>query len=137
MGLLDRFRKKEVEEKTFEEKKEKDEDMTDFERFFMDDREVYEALRRTMFLDPRNQEVSMNDAEKKAKEFEKKGDRLRALTWYEIAGRLAIYEGNVKKVKKYFGKCAELSPDRDYTILKIPEKAVKKAQEYYQKYLKE
>jgi hypothetical protein len=137
MGLLDRFKKKRVEEKGSEHKKGKDKAKTNVESLFGDDREVYEALRRTMFLDPRNLEVSLTEAEKRAKEFEKKGDKLRALTWYETAGRLAIYEGDVKKVKRHFSKCTELSPDRDYAILRIPEKAVKKAQEYYQKYLKE
>ena len=135
MGFLDRFRKKRVEEETVEEKEEVEE-VGDLERVCMGDKEVYEALRGTMFLDPRNIEVSMKDSEKKAKEFEKKGDKLRARTWYETAGRLAIYEGDVEKVKKYFGKCAELSPDSDYTILKILERAVSKAQEYYQKHLK-
>ncbi|MFQ5758363.1 MAG: hypothetical protein ACE5IF_01650 [Candidatus Bathyarchaeia archaeon] len=132
VGFLDRFRKKKVEEETVEEIKE----MSDLERVCMDDKEAYEALRGTMFLDPRNIGASMKEAEKKAKDLEKKGDKLRAGTWYETAGGLAIYEGDVKKVKKYFGKCAELSPDRDYTILKIPERAVSKAQEYYQKHLK-
>ena len=135
MGVLDRFRKKEVKEKAVEKKK-KTKEMTDLEKFCGGDRELYEALRRTMLLDPRNVGLSMKDAEERAKESQKKGDKLRTLTWYETAGRLAIYEGDVKKVKKYFGKCAELSPDRNYPILKIPEKAVHKAQEYYQEYLK-
>lgn len=136
MGFLDRLRKKKVEEETVEEK-EAVEEMSNLERICMGDKEVYEALRGTMFLDPRNIEVSIKDSEKKAKDLEKNGDKLRALTWYETAGRLAIYEGDVKKVKKYFGKCTELAPDRDYTILKIPDRAVSKAQEYYQKHLKE
>ena len=136
MGFLDRFRRKKVEGKT-EKKKEKTEETTDLEKVCMGDVEVYEALREAMFLDPRNIEASMKESEKKAKDLEKKGDKIMARTWYETAGRLAIYEGDVKNVKKYFGKCAELSPDREYKILKIPEKAVSKAQEYYQKYLKE
>lgn len=137
MGFLDKFRKKETKEKAPEQKKEETGETTDLEKFCKGDRELYEALRRTMLLDPRNVGLSMKDAEERAKESEKKGDTLRTLTWYETAGRLALYEGDVKKVEKYFGKCTELSPDRDYTILKIPEKAVNKAQEYYQKYLKE
>jgi len=137
MGFLNRFRKKEVTEKTVEEKKEKAEEITDLEKLCTGDKEVYEALRKVMLLDPRKIEGSMKDAEKKAKEYEKEGDKLRALTWYESAGRLAIYEGDVKKVEKYFGKCVELSPDRDYPLLKIPEKAVSKAQDYYRQFLKE
>lgn len=138
MGFFDRFRKKKVEteEKTVEQK-ERIEEMTDLEKICMRDRDVYEALSRTMFLDPRNIEVSMKDSEKKAKEFENKGDKVRARAWYETAGRLAIYEGDVNSVKEYFSKCAELSSESDYPILKIPEKAVSKAHEYYQKHLKE
>ncbi len=131
MGFLDRFRKKKVEEK-----KEEVEEMSDLEKICMDDKEAYEALRGTMFLDPRKVETSLKEAIEKAKDFEKQKDKLRARTWYEIAGGLAIYEGDVKKVEECFGKCAKLSPDSNYTILKIPERAVSKAQEYYQKYLK-
>ena len=136
MGFLDGLRKKKVEKETVE-KKEAVEAMSGLERVCSGDKEVYDALRGTMFLDPRNIEVSMKDSEKTAKDFEKKGDKLRARTSYETAGGLAIYKGDVEKVKKYFGKCAELSPDSDYPILKIPERAVSKAQEYYQKHLKE
>jgi hypothetical protein len=136
MGVLDRLRKKKVEKETVE-KKEAVETMSDLERVCSGDKEVYEALRGTIFLDPRNIEISMKDSEKRAKGLEKKGDKLGARTWYETAGGLAIYKGDVEKVKKYFGKCAELSPDSNYTILKIPERAVSKAQEYYQKHLKE
>lgn len=111
--------------------------MSSLEKICMGDKEVYEALRRTMLLDPRRIEVPLKEAVKKAKDFEKQKDNLRARMWYEVAGGLAIYEGDVDKVKKYFGKCAELSPESNYAILKIPERAVSKAQEYYQKYLKE
>ena len=79
----------------------------------------------------------MKEAVKKAKDFEKSGNLITAKMWYETAGGLAIWQGNVKKVKQYFGKCQKLSPDKSYLILKIPERAVAKAQEYYQKYLKE
>jgi len=105
------------------------------EKICAGDKESYEALSRTMYLDPRKIGTSSVDVAKKAKEFEKQGNTLKAKIWYEIAGRLAIYEGDVAKVKEYFGKCTKLSPNSAYPILKNPEKAVKKAQEYYQKYL--
>ncbi|MDH5460562.1 MAG: hypothetical protein OEW71_05965, partial [Candidatus Bathyarchaeota archaeon] len=63
-------------------------------------------------------------------------DSLRAKIWYKIAGGLAIYEGNVKKVTEFFSKCEKISPGTKYLILKNPETAVVKAQEYYQKHLK-
>jgi len=133
LGLLDIFRKK---------KKEKKADvetamvMTELEQLCGDDRETYEALVNTMFLDPRKIGVSLKEAVENAKKFEKAKDSLRAKIWYEIAGGLALYEGDVKKVAEFFGKCEKISPSTRYQILKNPEKAVAKAQEYYKKYLK-
>jgi len=133
LGILDRMRgKKPKEEKPKEEVKKV---TTDLEKICSDDKEAYEALRKTMLLDPRKTEVTIKEAEDKAKAFEQKGDAPMATTWYQLAGGLAIYKGDIKNVKKYFGKCAELSPNASYTILKIPERAVAKAQEYYQKHL--
>lgn len=127
MGFFGRFRKM----------KEEVEQMSDLEKICAGDIEAYEALYRTMLLDPRAVEVSMKEAAEKARSLEKQEGSLVVRTWYQLAGALAIYEGDVKKVKKYFGKCAELSSDDDYTILIIPERAVSKAQEYYMQHLKE
>lgn len=130
MGLLDRFRRKE--EKKVEETKV----VTELEQICGDDKETYEALLATMFLDPRKIKMTMKEAAENAKKFEKDKDFVRARMWYEVAGGLAIYEGNVKKVVEFFSECEKKSPERKYLILKNPEKAVAKAQEYYQKYLK-
>lgn len=132
LGLLDRFRKKKEKKKNVETVK----TMTELEQLCGDDRETYEALLNTMFLDPRKIETSLKDAAENAKKFEKTKDSLRAKVWYEIAGGLAIYEGDVKKVIKYFSKSKKLSPETKYPILQNPEKAVAKAQEYYRKHLK-
>jgi len=132
LGLLDRFRKKK--------KKEEDtsaEIMSEFEQLCGDDKETYEALFNVIFLDPRKIAVSMKEAAEKARNFEKAKDFLRAKLWYQIAGGLAVYEGDVKNVKKYFSKCEELAPNTTYFILKNPEKAVARAQEYYKRYLKD
>jgi hypothetical protein len=134
MGILDRFRKKKEEQKETETQTEKT--ITQLEEFCGDDKETYEALYNTMFLDPGKITISMKEAAENAKKFEKEKDFVRARTWYEIAGGLAIYEGNVKKVVEYFSECQKLSPNTKYSILKNPEKAVAKAQEYYKKYLK-
>jgi len=134
LGLLDKFRKKKKEE-------EKEADVknigtiTEFEQFCSDDKEAYEALLNTMFLDPRKIETSMKEAAENAKKFEKARDFVRARTWYEIAGGLAIYEGNVKKVIEFFSECERISPNTKYPILKNPEKVVAKAQEYYKKHI--
>jgi hypothetical protein len=132
LGLLDIFRKKEKKKVYSVDKK----IVTELEQFCVDDKEAYEALRHTMFLDPRKPEISMKEAAENAKKSEKEKDFVKTRALYEIAGSLAIYEGNVKKVVEYFTACEKLSPDRKYPILKNPEKAVEKAQEYYKKYLK-
>lgn len=132
MGLLDIFKRKKKEEaKTTVEARQ----MTELEQLCGDDKETYAALVNVMFLDPRKIGVSMEEAAENAKKFEKEKDVTRAKLWYQIAGGLAIYEGNVKKVIEYFSKCEKLSPGASYPILKNPEKAVAKAQEYYKKFL--
>jgi len=132
MGLLDKLRRKKGKH---EESQKQGTFISDLEKTCADDKESYEALRGIMFLDPRKIDTSLADAMKKAKEFEKQGDTLKAKIWYEVAGGLAIYQGNSVEVKEYFGKCAKLSPTSVYPILRNPEKAIRKAQEYYQKYL--
>jgi hypothetical protein len=132
LGLLDRFRKK---KKTNIETT-KTKIISELEQLCGDDKDTYEALFHTMFLDPRKVGTSMKEAADNAKKFEKAKDFVRARTWYEIAGSLAIYEGNVKKVVEFFSEIEKISPDTKYTILKNPEKAVAKAQEYYKQYLK-
>jgi tetratricopeptide (TPR) repeat protein len=135
LGLLDRFRKK---KKT---NIETTKTISELEQLCGDDKETYEALLNTMFLDPRKVGTSMKEAADNAKKFEKEKDFVKARTWYEIAGGLAIYEGNVKKVVEFFSEIVKISPDTKYTtylergLLKNPEKAVAKAQEYYKQYL--
>jgi len=140
MGILDRlFRGKKKgkvgREKNSEEIAEKVA-LSELEELCVDNPKVYEALKDTMFLDPTKIAISMKDAVNKAKELEKAGDFLRAAVWYKIAGGLAIYEEDTSKVKEYFGRYAKLT-GRKLKILEIVEEAVKKAQEFYQKYLEE
>lgn len=110
--------------------------ITDLERLCSGDKETFEALKQTMFLDPRKLETSLGDAAEEAKRGEKEKVPMLATQLYEIAGGLAIYEGDAKKAAEYFGKCEKLSPQRKYPILNNPEKAIAKAQEYYKKFLK-
>jgi hypothetical protein len=132
LGLLDKLRRKKKGKAEVEPTK-----MTDLEQLCGDDKETYEFLFNTMFLDPRKITVSMKEAAENAKKFEKEKDFTRAAVWYKIAGGLAIYEGNVGKVIEYFSKCEKLLPGTSYSILKNPERAVAKAQEYYKKFLKD
>lgn len=135
MGLLDKFRRKKKEEKKINVESEKS--STELEEFLGGDPETYKALSNTLFLDPRKIGESMDEAVKEAQKSEKAQDFVKAKVWYEIAGGLAIYEGDAKKVKQYFGKCKEISPETEYPILKKPEEAIAKAKEYYKKYLQD
>jgi hypothetical protein len=129
LGILDRFRKK---EKTIAEV-ETTAVETELEKLCGDDKETYEALLNAMFLYPKKVDVSMKEAAENAKKAEKEKDLAKAGLWYRIAGGLAIYEGNVKKVVEFFGKNEEVLGMK-HSILKNPEKAVEIAQEYYKKH---
>jgi hypothetical protein len=134
LGLLDRFRRKKKEQK-IQVKSERS--LTELEGICGGDQETYESLSNAMFLDPRKIDVSMGTAAKEAKKIEKAKDFVRARMWYEIAGGLAIYEGDAKNVIEYFSRSEKIPPEIKYPILKNPKKAVAKAQEYYKKYLKD
>lgn len=84
-----------------------------------DDPEAYEALQNIMPVKTALITGSMEEEAKKG--------------CYLAAGRLALFKGDVEKVKEYFGKYAEIS-GKKLKILEIPERAVRKAQEYYEKY---
>lgn len=111
--------------------------LTDLEEICGDDKEVYEALFETMYLDPRKIKIAIDQALDRAKEFEKEKNNHRARVMYDIAGGLAIYEGNAAKVKQFFSKSAKLNPDYPYPILNVPERAIAKAKEFYDKHLVE
>jgi hypothetical protein len=129
-GLARKFRRKKEKAPAESEKT-----MTELERFCGNDKETYEALFNTMALDPRKIGSSMKEAAENAKKAEKEKDLVKARVWYRIAGSLAIYEGNPKKAAEFFSECQRLSPSEKFTILKNPEKAVAKAQEYYKENL--
>ncbi len=110
--------------------------VSELEQICEGDKEIYEALLQTMFLDPRKIDTPIKDAADNAKKLEKEKNLARARIWYDIAGGLAIYQRNTKKVTEYFGESQRISKTQ-YPILKSTEKAVTKAQEYYKKYLKD
>ncbi len=135
VGIFCRFRKgKEKEKKAIIQAVSQ---KSELEKFCGNDKETYEALFNTMLLDPRKTGTSMKEAAENAKKSEKAKDFVRAKVWYEIAGGLAIYEGDVEKVVEFFSAAEKISPSSKYTILKIPEKAVAKAREYYKEHLGE
>lgn len=125
------FRRGKVEKKQADQPTTK---VSDLEQLAGNDQMTYEALAQAMFLDPRKIETPMKQAVENAKKSEREGDLAKAGMWYEVAGGLAIYEGNVKKVVEYYGEAQRIL-HREYAILRDPEKAVALAQEYYKKYL--
>ena len=135
MGLLDRFKRKKENEKSENVKVESKKSLTELQEFLGNDQEMYKALSNSVFLDPRKIEVQLSEAAANARESEKEKDFVRSKVWYKIAGGLAIYKGDVKKVTAFFTKLESISPEDDYPILVDPKKAVLKAQEYYKKYL--
>ena len=108
--------------------------LTALEQICGTDKEVYEALHPVMFLDPRKVDVTMKQAVDNAKKAEKEKDISRARMWYEVAGGLAIYEANVKKVVEYYSEAERVTGEK-YLILNNADKAVAKAQEYYKQNL--
>jgi len=131
LGFMKRFGKKE-QKMVFQTSR----TMSDLEQLCGDDKQAYEALEHTLFLDPRKIGTSMKDAAENAKKFVKERNLGRARIWYDIAGGLAIYQGDVKKVMEFFSESEKISGLK-YPILKDTEKAVAKAQEYYKKHLKD
>jgi hypothetical protein len=107
--------------------------LTSLEQICGGDRETYEAL-SVMFLDPRKIDVSMKQAVDNAEKAEKEKDVASARMWYQVAGGLAIYEGNTEKVVEYYGEAERVTGEK-YLILTSPDKALAKAQEYYKQYL--
>ena len=128
------FGRRKEEKKTEAQKVQKVEKISELELLAGNDKIAYEALAQVMFLDPRKIETSMKQAIDNAKKAEKDGDIAKAGMWYEVAGGLAIYEGNVKKVVENYGEARRVI-GREYKILESPEKAVALAQDYYKKYL--
>lgn len=123
-------------EKTTIVKKEAPREQTLLEAMCKDDKELCDALKDFMFYDPRKIKTTLEDAAEKAKEYEKEDKITQAKMQYRIAAGLAIYKGDVAKVKLYLGKYAKLANEPEPPILKMTEKAVKKAQEFYSKHLK-
>jgi hypothetical protein len=143
MGLLDFFRrKKEIETK--EEKTSKPTEKPLLEELCKGDTKLFHALSRTVLLNPqRLLKEGMDHHIKEAEKFEKKKDFLRARIHFQAAAEIALYEGNLEQVQKFFKKCAELEPNPEYKKVFTyysrkanAEKALKIAQEYYAQTMK-
>jgi len=107
--------------------------LTTLEQICGEDTETCAAL-TYMFLDPRKIDMSMKQAMDKAEKAENEKDVASARMWYQVAGGVALYEGDVKKTVEYYSDAERVSGQK-YLILKDLDKAMAKAQEYYKQYL--
>ncbi len=88
-----------------------------------------------MFLDPNKIKSPIENVLGEAKDFEIKGNGLRAELNYRIAGGISLYRGDVEGVRKYFSKAASLAGDArpEYgTMAKRADEAITIARKYYE-----
>jgi Tfp pilus assembly protein PilF len=87
-------------------------------------KELHEALSRTLLLNPEKMVKEGTDFHiAKAEEYEKAGKTTNARIEYQIAGQVALHDGKLPLVQKYFKKALDIEPDSQY----------KKAFEYFAK----
>jgi hypothetical protein len=104
---------------------------SELEIFCGEDKEVYEAFSSALLLNPQLfKKFSIEEVLKEANQKEMDRDFFGAGLCYLFAGQLSLFNGDVEGVKKFFSRCQELT-GRNYLILMVVERAVKKAQEYY------
>jgi len=137
LGIFKR-RKKETEEKAGKKVEEK----TLLEDLCKGSIELYNALSRTLLIDPeRTKEAGEMDARiEKAQKYEKNADYVRARIEYQAVGELALFEGKTAQVQTLFKKAAEIDPaSPNRSIFEFlakkenAEKAVAVAKEYYRR----
>ena len=101
------------------------------------DADLYAAMSRLMFLDPKKIMTTPERILSDAQDYEAQGNKLRAEVAYRIAGGISLYRGDLDGVKKYFAKAASFAgdshPEYDY-IIKRSSEAVSVAQKYYEEF---
>jgi len=143
MAPLGLFRKK---EKPAETKKDshvtsKTEPKTLLDELCGNNKELREALSRTLLLNP---EATVKEGiefhVEKAEEYEKAQKTTNARIEYQVAGQIALHDGKLPQVQKFFKKAAEIEPDSPYRKAfeyfgkkENAEKAIAAAQEFYAK----
>lgn len=98
------------------------------------DEELYSALARLMFLDPKKILSPLENILNEAQEYEVKGNKLRAEVGYRIAGGVSLYRGDVEGVRKYFSKASSFSGEERFqykVVAKRAEEAVAVAKKFY------
>jgi len=101
------------------------------------DSDLYGAMSRLMFLDPKKITMPLERVVGDAQEYEAQGNKLRAEVAYRIAGGISLYRSDVDSVNKFFSKAASLAGDShpEYqVILKRSSEAVAIARKYYEEF---
>ena len=99
------------------------------------DEDMYTALSRLMFLDPRKIVSPLESVLSEAMESESKGNNLRAEVGYRIAGSISLWKGDAEGVRKYFTKASMFAGDSrpEYkTLARKADDAVGVARKYYE-----
>ncbi len=99
------------------------------------DEELYRALSNLMFLDPKKITFPLENVLNEARDFEVKGNNMRAEVGYRIAGGISLYKGDLEGVRTHFAKAASLAGDSHHeyrTIAKRADEAVTVARKYYE-----
>jgi len=118
----------------------KEEKKTLLEELCKGNKELYNALSRTLLLnvDSTKSAGGIDKRIERAQEYEEKIDHVRASIEYQVAGELALFEGKKDLAQKFFQKAAEVDPSSPYrSVLEFlakkenTEKAIAVAKEYY------
>jgi hypothetical protein len=99
------------------------------------DEEMYTALSRLLFLDPKKIVSPIATVLSEAQDYEIKGNRLRAEVGYRVAGSMSLWKGDAEGVRNYFTKASVFAGEErpEYRALtKRSDEAVAIARKYYE-----
>src|SRR5436309_6936649 len=99
------------------------------------DEEMYTALSRLLFLDPKKIVSPIETVLSEAQDYEMRGNRLKAEVGYRVAGSMSLWKGDVEGVRKYFTKASVFAGEArpEYrAIAKRSDEAVAIARKYYE-----
>jgi len=141
LGFFWKRRKEEPEKKKDMSETEQPSERTLLERLSHKDTELLEALSRTLLLNP---ELTVKEGidfyAKKAQEYEEAQKPKNARIAYQVAGEIALYEGKLAPMQKFFKKAAEIDPECPYRKVfeylskkENAERALAVAHEFYMK----
>ena len=78
-------------------------------------KELHEALSRALLLNPEAMvKEGIESHVEKAEEYEKAQRTTNARIEYQVAGQIALHDGKLPQVQKFFKKAAEIEPNSPY-----------------------